>query len=429
MRLPKLVLVIFVSLFLSACTFPWQKSNKIITLYYWGLFDSATTINEIVEDYKKVRPNVNIVYDKKSREQYRETLQTQIAAGKGPDIFQFHNTWMLMVQKDLTLVPTDVFSLSDFKDNFYPTVITDLRNSQKKFVGVPIGIDGLSLYYNEELFQAAGIAAPPATWQEFAQDAIRLTVRDTAGNIRTAGAALGTSVNVDYFSDILALMVLQNGGDLKNPVNQRSYDALDYYTHFAKGQNRVWDETMPSSALAFAGGNLAMYFGPSTKAADIKNTKPLLKFKIVPVPQLEGGKVAWASYWAIGVSANLKDKEAQDEAWRFVKYLQDDQTMVKLYSEAAKDPAKLVGLPYPKINLGQKLATDPIVGAYITDAPYMRSFPMAANTFDNGLNDQIIKAYAEAIKANLSGTPANRSLEPAAKVIQNVFTKYTSPKQ
>ena len=117
-------------------------------------------------------------------------------------------------------------------------------------------------------------------------------------------------------------MVLQNGGDLKNPVNQRSYDALDYYTHFAKGQNRVWDETMPSSALAFAGGNLAMYFGPSTKAADIKNTNPLLKFKVVPVPQLEGGKVAWASYWAIGVSANLKDKKAQGEAWKFVKYLQ-----------------------------------------------------------------------------------------------------------
>jgi len=426
MKLPKFLLVIILCVFLSACSLPWQKTNKVITLNYWGLFDSATTINQIVEDYKKVRPNVNIVYDKKSREQYRETLQTQIETGKGPDIFQFHNTWRLMLASDLAPVPTDVFSSSDFKNNYYPTVISDLRNSQNKFVGVPIDIDGLALYYNEELFQAAGIASPPATWQEFAQDAIRLTVRDTAGNIRTAGAALGTSVNVDYFSDILALMVLQNGGDLRNPVNQRSYEALDYYTHFAKGQNRTWDETMPASTLAFAGGNLAMYFGPSTKAADIKSTNPLLKFKVVPLPQLEGGRVAWASYWAIGVSANLKDKKAQDEAWRFVKYLEDDQTLVKIYSEAAKDPARLVGLPYPKVNLAQKLATDPIVGAYVADAPYMRSFPMASNTFDNGLNDAIIKAYADAIKANLDGTPANRSLEPAAKAIQNVFTKYTA---
>ena len=252
MKLPKLLAIIILTIFLSACSLLGDK-NQVITLYYWGLFDSATTINQVVEDYKKIRPNVNILYEKKSREQYRETLQTQIASGKGPDIFQFHNTWTLMVQKDLAPVPADVFSLGDFKNNFYPTVIADLRNSQKKFVGVPISIDGLALYYNEGLFQAAGIAAPPATWQEFAQDAIKLTVRDTAGNIRTAGAALGTSVNVDYFSDILALMVLQNGGDLKNPVNQRSYDALDYYTHFAKGQNRVWDETMPSSTLAFAG--------------------------------------------------------------------------------------------------------------------------------------------------------------------------------
>lgn len=429
MQLPRLLIVIVLSAILSACSLIGGTKNQVITLYYWGLFDSATTMNQIIEDYKKVSPNVNIIYEKKSREQYRETLQTQIETGKGPDIFQFHNTWRLMLGKDLAPVPTDVFSSVDFKNNYYPTVISDLRNSQKKFVGVPIGIDGLALYYNEELLQAAGIASPPVTWQEFAQDAIRLTVRDTAGNIRTAGAALGTSVNVDYFSDILALMVLQNRGDLKNPVNQRSYDALDYYTHFVKSQNRVWDETMPASTLAFAGGNLAMYFGPSTKAADIKNTNPLLKFKVVPVPQLEGGRVAWASYWALGVSVNLKDKKAQDEAWRFVKYLEDDQTLVKIYSEAAKDPARLVGLPYPKVNLAQKLASDPIVGAYVGDAPYMRSFPMAANTFDNGLNDQIIKAYDEAVKANLGGTPANRALEATAKAIQNVFTKYAASQQ
>src|SRR3990167_5916180 len=109
MKLPKFLLVIILCVFLSACSLPWQKTNKVITLNYWGLFDSATTINQIVEDYKKVRPNVNIVYDKKSREQYRETLQTQIETGKGPDIFQFHNTWRLMLASDLAPVPTDVF--------------------------------------------------------------------------------------------------------------------------------------------------------------------------------------------------------------------------------------------------------------------------------------------------------------------------------
>ena len=428
MRLPKLLTTIFLSIILTACSFPWQNNNKIITLHYWGIFDSATTINQIIEDYKKTQPNVNIIYDKKSPQQYRQTLQSQLESGKGPDIFQFHNTWTQMLGADLLPVPSDVYSSADFRNNFYPTAASDLRY-QTKFVGLPASIDGIGLYYNEDLFQAAGLAAPPKSWQEFAQDAIKLTVKDPAGNIRTAGAALGTTGNVDYFSDILALMILQNGGDLKAPTSPRTADALDYYTHFAKSQNRVWDETLPKSTLAFGAGTLAMFFGPSTSAAEIKKINPLLRFKVVPPPQLEGGRVSWASYWANGVSTKIKDKKIQQEAWRFAKYLEEDQTLIKIYTEAVKDPDRVVGLPYPKVNLAQKLAQDPIVGAYVTDAPFMRSFPMASNTFDNGMNDEIVKAYDEAIKASLSGTPANRALEAAAKTIQNIFTKYTATKQ
>lgn len=426
MRLPKLLVVILLSSILSACSFGGGSSNKVITLQYWGLFDAAPTINEIIDEYKKVHPNVNIVYEKKSREQYRETLQAQIKDGHGPDIFQFHDTWTPMLENDLSQVPTDVLSNNDFQQKYYPTTITDLRNSSKKFVGVPLGIDGLGLFYNEDLFQAAGITKPPATWQEFAQSAAKLTVKDTQGNIRTAGAALGTADNIDHFSEILALMILQNGGDLKTPTNQRSADSLDYYTHFARDQNRIWDETMPRSTLAFAGGNLAMYFGPSWRAAEIKNTNPLLRFKIAPVPQLEGGKTAWASYWAVGVSAKIKDQKTQKEAWEFVKYLQEDQTLVKIYTEALNSPGRFVGMPYPKINLAQKLASDPVVGAYVTDAPYMRSFPVATDTFDNGLNDELVKVWKEAIKSNLSGTPSNRATEIVAKGTQNAFAKYSA---
>lgn len=422
MRLLKLLLVIILSLTISACSLFKNDSNKIVTLTYWGLFDSATTMDQIIQDYKKLSPNVNIVYEKKSREQYRESLETQIKAGKGPDIFQFHNTWTPMLEQILATVPQDVASARDYREKYYPTTIVDLRNQTKNFVGVPLGIDGLALYYNEDLFQAAGITSPPASWQEFSQTAAKLTVKDTSGNIRTAGAAIGTSTNVDYFSDILALMILQNGGDLKTPTTQRSADALEYYTHFAKDQNRVWDETQPGAAISFASGNVAMYFGPSSKAAEIRNTNPLLRFKIASVPQLEGGKVAWASYWAIGV-APIKNKEKLEEAWKFVKYLQEDQTLIKIYSEESKNPSRLIGMPYPKISLAQKLASDPIAGAYVIDAPFMSSFPMAANTFDSGLNDQIIKSYDEAVKSVIGSTPANRALEKTAQDIQSTFAQ------
>ena len=146
-----------------------------------------------------------------------------------------------------------------------------------------------------------------------------------------------------------------------------------------------------------------------------------MNFKIAPVPQLEGGKIGWASYWAEGVSAK---SQHQKEAWDFIKFLQKDETLIKLYAEAAKSPNRFFGEPYPKVSMAPKLAADPLIGAIISDAPYMRSFPMASRTFDDGLNDQIIKAYEDAINSVLRGTPAKNALETTAKNITNIFSRF-----
>lgn len=417
----KILVLVAAGLVLSACKALPLSKNEPVTLKYWGLWESASVVNEVINDYKKDHPNVDIIYEKKSPQQYREAIQNQIKAQKGPDIFMFHNTWVPMLESELAQIPATIISQTDVKKNYYAVVSRDLKNSSKKLVGIPTGIDGIGLYYNEDILKAAGIANPPVTWQELGQDAIRLTVRGPEGNIRTAGVALGTASNVDHFPDILGLMILQNGGDIKNPTDQRSADALDYYTSFAKGENRSWDETQPSSTIAFVGGNLAMYIAPSWRAAEIKQQNPTLNFKIAPVPQLDANKVTWASYWAVGVSNQSKNQKA---AFEFLKYLQEDNTLIKLYTESAKSPGRIFGQPYPKISLAPSLVSDPLVGAYISDAPYMQSFSMASRTYDNGLNDQIIKAYEDAINQVISGSPSTQALKTTASNVTQIMSKF-----
>lgn len=421
-KLASLLVFVFSSvLILSACSIlPGAKKEEQITLEYWGLWESPTVVNALINEYKTAKPNVIINYRKQTPQQYRERLENQITQSQGPDIFRFHNTWVPILKEELVPAPENIISPQEFKQNFYAVANADLRLGGK-IVGVPLEIDGLALYYNEEIFKAAGITKPPATWTEFAQDAARLTVTDTAGNIKTAGAAIGTAGNVDHFSDILAAMILQNGGDLKSPQDKLSADALEYFAKFAKGPNRVWDETMPASTIAFAGSSVAMYFGPSWRAIEFKNANPLLKFRIAPIPQLEGGNVTWASYWAEGVSAKSAHPK---EAWEFIKWLSQEEVLIKFYSEAAKSPGRFFGEPYPKVAMGAKLATDPIVGAYIAQAPQARSFPMASRTFDNGLNDQIIKAYEDAVNAVNRGTPAKTALETTAKNVAQILARF-----
>ncbi|MDP2632672.1 MAG: extracellular solute-binding protein, partial [Candidatus Curtissbacteria bacterium] len=239
--------------------------------------------------------------------------------------------------------------------------------------------------------------------------------------IRTAGAAIGTVSNIDQFSDLLALMIMQNGGDLNSPTDNQSADALKSYVSFAQGANKVWDEQQPPSTVAFSGGNVAMYFGPSWRAIEIKNANPQLKFKVAPVPQLEGNRIAWANYWANGVSVKSVNKEA---AWEFASYLAKEEVLIKRFSENAKSPNRFFGEPYPLVSMAPKLASDPILGAFISDAPLARSFPMASRTFDNGLNDQIIKAYEDAVNSVIKGADPKSALGTTAKNVNQILTKF-----
>jgi len=422
----KFILIILIAFFLTGCSLiesipGFEQSQEEITLTYWGLWESDKILSSAITEYKKIKPNVNIVYEKRPHQQHREQLASQITEGKGPDIFRFHNTWTPMLESVLTPVPKDILSNADFRDNFYPTVISDLRNSEGKFIGIPLEIDGLGLYWNKDIFKAAGILKPPATWQELSQTAAKLTVKNSSGRIDTAGIALGTSSNVHHFSDILGLMILQNGGDPASPTDKETADTLEYYTNFAKGSNKVWDETMLNSTSAFAGEKVAMYIAPSWRAFEIRINNPLLNFDVAPVPQLAGSKVTWASYWAEGVSNRSVN---QQEAWEFVKFLQKDDNLIAMYSEASKTPGRFFGEPYPKPSLASKIASDPVVGAFVQDAQFARSFPMASRTHDNGLNEQIIRAYENAVNAVLQGQSASKALETTAKSVSTTLNRF-----
>jgi multiple sugar transport system substrate-binding protein len=279
-------------------------------------------------------------------------------------------------------------------------------------------IDGLGLYYNEDLLRSAGVT-PPTSWEEFRQATLSLTVKDQSGQIVTAGAALGTTGNVEHFSDILAVMMLQNGADLKNPVSNEAQQALSFYHLFAEKPNNVWDETLDNSILAFANGKVAFLFAPSWQAFTIKETNPQLKFQIIPIPQLPGTNVTWASYWAEGVSSKSTHK---DEAWDFLKFLSSKDSLVKLHTEEAKTRA--FGEPYSRVDLAQTLINDPLVGAYIRQAPTAQSFFLSSRTYDNGINDRMIKYLEDAVNSLTRSVSPQAALQTAAQGFAQVLSSF-----
>lgn len=395
---------------------PRFAQTQEINLIYWGLWEEENILAGVVADYQKTHPNVKISYVRQSPKDYRERLQSALARGEGPDIFRFHNTWVPMLKNELDILPSDILDTTSFEQTFYPIAKNDLRVGNS-YVGVPLEVDGLGLFVNEDIFRAAG-KTPPTSWDELRQTALSLTVKDSESKIQVAGVALGRTENVDHWSDILALMMLQNGVDLTNPRSNLAEDALTYFTIFSE-TDKVWDKTLPASTLAFASGKLAMYFAPSWRVFEIKKLNPSLNFKIVPVPQLPETNLTWASYWVEGVSKKSKNQKA---AWEFLKYLSSKETLQKLYQTASQ--TRLFGEPYSRLDLADLLKDDPYVGAYIKQAPTARSWYLASRTFDNGINEKMIKYFEDAVNAVNAGRTAKEALQTASQGIAQVLAQY-----
>ena len=394
-----------------------------VNLTWWGLWEDDSVVSPLIAEYQQANPNVKIQYVKQSHQDYRERLTNALAKSEGPDIFRFHNSWVPMLKNELDFVPASAMSAGDFAQTFYSVASSDLT-SGTGLVGIPLGYDALTLYINDDIFSQGG-KTPPTTWDELRQTAISLTIKDEQGVITQSGVALGRTENVDHWQEILGLMMLQNGVNLSNPTGKLAEDALTFYTVFS-AVDGVWDATLPPSTTTFAGGKVAMYFGPSWRAFEIRQQNPNLKFKTVPVPQLPKSNpnepdVTYATYWAEGVWARSPGKE---EAWKFLKFISSQESLQKMYENASK--TRLFGEPYPREDMANLLTPDPIVGSIVTQAPDAQSWYLAARTFDGvtGINSQLGKYFEDAVNAVNTGIPAAKALETVASGVSQVLSQY-----
>lgn len=392
--------------------------NKKVNVVYWGLWEDNSIMQGVINDFQRDNPNITIEYSKQDKKQYRDRVLTRINNGNGPDIFTFHNTWLPMVSDFLLPLPSDTVSRNDFS-SYYPVVQKDLVKNGAIY-GLPQNIDTLGMYVNKSLFKAAGIN-PPTNWNDFVNDARILTVKEADGKIKTAGAAMGTFDNVNNAPDILSMLFLQNGVNLYDisSTSQNASDTLNFYTSFASPQDGVWDSFQDPSLLAFSKGNLAMYFGYSWDYFTIKQFNPSLDFEIVPVPQLPGVTKDVASYWANGVSIKSKN---QKEALLFMKYLARKDVVQKLYSEEAK--TRPFGELYAREDLGDTLATDPIVSTFEQQAKFASSSFFVDNTYDGGMNQQMNSYLGTAVNSVLADTSPDTATDTLSKGVAQVLSQY-----
>jgi multiple sugar transport system substrate-binding protein len=331
---------------------PAQK----ITLSWWRLWDSSDVFSSAIAAYEKEHPGVKIEYKKLTYPEYEKTIIESLAAGRGPDIWSIHNSWVPKHLDKLYPAPQALFSPQQYQEAFVDVAEQDFIITDKIY-GLPFSVDTLALYYNKDLFNTAGITLPPQTWEEFKEDVRKLTKTDEEGNITQAGASLGTAKNVNRAVDILYLLMLQNGTKMTSDDKKFAtftaktktesdeefipgLDALIFFTDFANPQKTVytWNPGLPNSIDAFVDEKTAMIFNYSYQDVVIKSKSPKLNYAIAPAPQIEADPqiaINFANYWGEIVSSASPNR---DLAWDFLLYMAKKENMEN-YAKLTKRPS------------------------------------------------------------------------------------------
>ncbi len=401
-----------------------NQTNEQVEITWWGLNKDLSLVEPVISAFENEHPNIKIKYVNQSPTDYRERLTNALAKGEGPDIFPFHNSWVSMFKSYLNPVPDTVISTAEFAETFYPVAVRDLT-LRGNIVGLPLEYDGIVLFINEDIFANAAVSAP-TTWDELREAARLLTQIDEQEAIIQSGVALGETSNVDHWEEIVAMMMVQNNANPAAPAEGvLAKDALLFYSLFSN-EDKVWDETMPPSTSAFANGKVAMYFGPSWRIADIKEMNPSLRFRTIPVPQLpkespSDPDVNYATYWAHGVWNESKNKEA---AWEFMKYLISAEALETMNKTLASQ--QMIGKPYSRVDMREKLINDPYLGPLISQAPSAKSWYLASFTNDGetGINSQVSTLYQDAINSITDKSVEEEVLITLDQGIKEVLSQY-----
>ncbi len=332
------------------------------SLTFWGIIDDERAWQDVIREFKKKNPHLEVTYQRFDEDSYESVLVNRLAEGKGPDIFMLKNSWAAK-HRDKIIPLNAVFQMTrrDMENSFVDEVADTLVTRDGKILGMPIYLDTLLLFYNKDIFNAAGIALPPQTWEEVEAVSRTLTQSTPAGDIIRSGIALGSARKTEHAFEILAALILQKGSEIVDrntgevKLGSPAEEALRFYSSFAdiSGNNYSWRDGARSSLEAFAEGNAAMAIGFSSDISRIRARNPHLNLGVSALPQPKDARVpiVYPRYFFLTVS---KLSPNPGPAWQFALFASSEEG-AKIYLEnIPRPPARRdlisAGTPNPELD-------------------------------------------------------------------------------
>jgi multiple sugar transport system substrate-binding protein len=327
------------------------------------------TFQAAADRFEAKHPDIHVVLEEVSWDNLQQRLATDIAGGTAPDLSIVATRWLYDYATQDIAEPLDGYLTPAFKAKFLDNELNPQVIDQHLWA-LPINFGVRALYYNKDILAKAGVAAPPATWDE---------VRAAAERVKAAGGygfgLQGKEIETDTY---FYFPLWSFGGDIV--VNGQSGIASAAGVKAATFYKALIDDglTQPSPTgsnrqdieTLFKQGKLAMVVTGSWLRGQLDVEATSVHYGLAPVPR----DVAQATYSGTDSVLMFKSSKVKDAAWKFVsEALFAPETRIEWTVTEGFLPVTKAELEDPHIQSDQSLHV--LMGML----PYVRFAPQLPN--------------------------------------------------
>ncbi len=309
---------------LTACSSSGSpsKESKTLDVAYWNYGPGAVKDNTALKTgFEKANPGTKVDLTPIAGSgwgDYIANLAILIASGKHPDIAFIASEGVKFLDQNNLLLPINTYLKTDpeakkIQDDMAPGLIKAF-SAGKDIASLPNGFNDFVIYYNTDLFKAAGIPAPTGdwTWPQFQAIAKQLTTAGTFGYAWT-----GTEIA----PGVLPWMANQGGNFVSSDACKATANSPAVETTYNFLDGLIKDGISPAPPASndlitdFENGKIAM-FGAGRYVIPTMLGQGFKSFDITRYPT---GSTYQTTLGASGYPI-LKSSTNPDLAWKFQKY-------------------------------------------------------------------------------------------------------------
>ncbi len=302
----------------SASTAARAHNPASFTLRFSTFFNpqEKTEFNQqILPLFQKQYPGVNVSLEPITDQRVKAIAQ--IAAGTAADITNLGDGDVLFYANQNALQDLTPYVGQSFLNQYLPNTLTIGHVGSHQY-SLPKDYSTLAVYYNKDIFKAAGLSYPSSnfTWDEFRKDALTLTKKSGTYSalIDPAGARMASAVVSSFGGRLISSDGKHIVGYMDSPA---TVNALTFWTnlvtkdHVAPTPAQVASATN-GGAQPFAQGKVAMQITGVWPSATYAAT-PNLHFGVAPFPRTSGGPQVNTIYYA-GFAMTRSTKHPKEAA-------------------------------------------------------------------------------------------------------------------